>query len=239
MSSNSWSHSGGTTTEESKPGGELYSIKRDGDHCCGVGEGQGDTAANKTRASNPTAAAGSLHATTKGWINSLWRALLSVGKDEHPPLSPPSPFISWLPLLRARPSLPTPAGSISGALMKLGWGLMLWIRGDRWESLKAAELRGPLAWPATLSHACACCDVIIVWTRMSKWMEGGGVKERVLRETSSAAAKASFQQTQLSLNILGSEFLQRCDVLWQRIDFILIDAMTATLSRVHQNIVFI
>lgn len=71
MSSNSWSHSGGTTAEESKPGRELYSIKRDGDHCCGVGEGQGDTAANKTRASNPTAAAGSLHATTKGWINSL------------------------------------------------------------------------------------------------------------------------------------------------------------------------
>lgn len=238
MSSNSWSCSGGTTAEESKPGGELYSIKRDGDHCCGVVEsGRGRVTQQLTRqgrpiprlqpaACTPPPRVGLIHCDA---LSCLWGKMST-------PLSLPSPFISWLPLLRARPSLPTPAGSISGALMKLGWGLMPWIWGDRWESLKAAELRGPLAWPTNLSHACACCDV---WTRMSKWIEGGGVKERVLRETCSAAAKASFQQTQLSLNILGSEFLQRCDVLWQRIDFILIDAMTATLSRVHQNIVFI
>lgn len=33
--------------------------------------------------------------------------------------------------------------------MELGWGgAMLWISGDRWESLQAAELQGLLARPA-------------------------------------------------------------------------------------------
>lgn len=54
MSSNSWSRSGGTTAEESKPGGELYSIKRDGDHCCGVVElGRGRVTQQLTRQGRP------------------------------------------------------------------------------------------------------------------------------------------------------------------------------------------
>lgn len=231
MSSNSWSHSGGTIAEESKPGGELYSIKRDGDHCCGVVElGRGRVTQQLTRqgrpiprlqpaACTPPPRVGLIHCDA---LSCLW------GK-----MSTPS-----LPLYHGSPysGLGLPSPLLLGQSLERwwssagGWCCGFEVTDGRvWRQLSfVARWLGRPIW---VMHVRA----VMFWTRMSKWTEGGGV----LRETSSAAAKASFQQTQLSLNILGSEFLQRCDVLWQRIDFILIDAMTATLSRVHQNIVFI
>ncbi|XP_045900384.1 uncharacterized protein LOC123967989 [Micropterus dolomieu] len=90
-----------------------------------------------------------------GWMtpypinfSNLIKSLLNKPPTPPPPphtLYPDSPS-SILP--------PTPAGSISGGLMELGWGLMLWISGDRWESM-CRQLSFTLRWlggPAALSH---------------------------------------------------------------------------------------
>lgn len=112
-------------------------------------------------------------------------------------------LIPRLPLLINPPSSshiivlpPTTTGSVSGALMKPGWGLMLRISGDRRESFQgswasrstgSAWLRAESCRPLS-SHVGVCGDVTAVCTRMSEQAGGGGQRQRggLWREVASA-----------------------------------------------------
>lgn len=188
------------------------------------GEG-GDTAAHKTRASNPTAAAGSLHATIARWINSLWRALLSVGRDEHcpfPPLLPPlyhdSPY-SGLSL----PSPSPPAQSLECWWSSAGgWCCRFEVtdgRVRRQLSFVARRLGRPL-WVIFVRGVMSSLFGLCV----SKWVEGGGVERRAVGEASSDAASRHSWVSAATASILRFKCLQQCDVSWRRITF---DPMTA------------
>lgn len=178
-----------TEQERQKPKGKLYSIQRDGDHSCGVGEGEMEGGWHSSLQVKGTQSHSCRQQPTRhhsvGLIHSdcdmlacLWgkTSTVALSSSAHTLTPPPHNF----PIPATSPFLlPTTAGSISGALMNRGWGLMLWISGDRCESLRAAELHAPLARPAscrallaTLSHVWVCSDVISVCTCMSEWAGG-------------------------------------------------------------------